>query len=139
LTSLLHQTSEQIVWDGKKLALESPTTIAVPRGYNIIQSLKNIGFTVYITDSLDQAHKLLFFNRVAASISDCRFTQFPVTITMNKTPLRSHYGHLILSHSFYQQHTLLSEGLWNKLQHLDKNKYYLHYLQKPVLFKQLPN
>lgn len=127
-TCLLHHKSEKIMWDGEKLKLKSPLTVAVPRGYKIAKKLKNMGFIIYITDSLDQAHKLLFFNRVATSISDCTFENFPVYITMNKTPVRNHYGYLILNISFYNKNKILSERLWDHIQKIDKQKHYRNYL-----------
>lgn len=137
-TCLLHKKSEKIMWDGEKLILESPLTVAVPRGYKIAKKLQNMGFTIYITDSLDHAHKLLFFNRVAASISDCTFQNFPAFITMNKAPIRNHYGHLILNHSFYNKNKVLSESLWDELQKIDKQKYYQSYLKKSMLYHSAP-
>ncbi len=133
-TCLLHQKSEKIIWDGDKLILESPLTVAVPRGYKIAEKLQNMGFTIYITDSLGHAHKLLFFNRVAASISDCTFKNFPAFITMNKTPIRNHYGYLILNFSFYYQNKELSESLWDELQKIDKQKYYQSYLKHSMSY-----
>ncbi len=133
-TCLLHQKTEKVRWDGEKLTFKSPITIAIPRGYKIIRKLEDMGFTAYITDSLDQAHKLLFFGRVAASISDCTFKNYPATITMNNTPIRNHYGHLILNRSFYNKNRLLSESLWDKLQKIDKQSYYQNYLKEPIPF-----
>jgi len=123
-TCLLHQKSENINWDGETLKLESALTVAVPRGYSITKKLQNLGFIIYTTDSLDDAHKLLFFDRVAASISDCTFKNFPSFITMNKIPIRNHYGYLILNLSFYDENKGLSERLWNKLQKIDRKKHY---------------
>jgi len=139
-TCLLHQKSEKILWDGEKLILESPLTVAVPRGYKIAKMLQNMGFTIYITDSLSHAHNLLFFNRVAASISDCTFKNFPAFITMNKAPIRNHYGHFILSISFYNKNKSLSESLWDELQKIDKQKYYQSYLKKSMSYhSERPN
>ncbi len=129
-TCLLYQKTEQVTWNEQKLKREKSLTLAVPRGYKIGKKLQNLGFSLYITNSLDHAHKLLFSNRVSASISDCTFKRFPAHIIMDKAPIRKHYGFLVLSKNFYVKNEYLSEKLWDTLQQIDKSKHYQNYLNE---------
>jgi len=126
-TCLLLQKGIGLRWDGKTLTSRKKISIAIPRGYNSINSFKNKHFDIYLTDSPEKAHSLLFHRRVLASISACNLKKYPDFIELNKDPIKKHYGYFMFSKQFYQQHTELAEQLWNNLAQIDKASYYRKY------------
>ena len=131
---LLQQKPAVIAWDGKNFdfsnkdnAKGKKATIALPRGYKIIDTLQKFGFNVYTTHSASNAHELLFKNRVIASVSLCNFNDYPDHIVKNPIPIRTHYGYLMFSKDFYSQNPSLSKKIWQALKDIDKNYYYRKY------------
>jgi polar amino acid transport system substrate-binding protein len=126
-TCLLTVKGAKLDWDGRQFTVAEKIAIAVPRGYSIIKLLSKQKFVLYETDSPEKAHELLFKRRVQASISSCDFEQFPDYIVKQPIPIRSHYGYLMISRPFFQQHPELTEQLWDGLAAIDKQSYYQKY------------
>lgn len=125
---LVYNNNHNIKWDGKTITLPKLLTMALPRGYSSIERYKNMGFDVYVVDSLQKAQELLLNDKVDASIAHCGRKDFPKHITINPLPINSSYGYLVFSKQFYAAEKEKIDILWKNLSKIDKQSFYDKYL-----------
>lgn len=124
----------QSIANDTKITLQDAVELAVPRGYAIKESMP-ANFSVFETDSLENAITLVENDLLDATIGLCQIGNMPITLSppFNRLkpvfpPLETTFGFMAFSKQFYQLYPDASWLLWRESQRIDLDKMYQLYL-----------
>lgn len=118
--SLYVRRSSNFSWDGKVFTNSGGKTVAVPRGYSIIDFIRKAGVSVNEVNDTPQGFQMLLFGRVDGLIS-LSLTAEKVFATLGGAqegiivsgkPIDTKYYYIIVSKQFHAAHPELTERIW---------------------------
>jgi hypothetical protein len=117
-------------WNGSYFSGISTEPVAVPRGYSIIDKLRDEKLMYFEVKTSIKGFDLLFHNRVAAMVTLCDVgrgiikenqAQFS-RIVEDKPMLVKQLAYLMISKRFYNKNSALVEKMWDKLRMLNQQQ-----------------
>ena len=112
--------NSNLSWDGERFVNTEYSTLAIPRGYSLMEILDRQEVTYEQTFSSQLSMELLIGGRVENVITLCSTGKAILAkhkaseVVKDIQVIRHQYGYVIVDKRFYQRHRPLVEALWQR-------------------------